>query len=63
MSYFSPRYGWTCDSMVGVEIVLANGTIAHWDEETHHPEWLAALRGGGNSNFGIITGFYLRVFP
>lgn len=61
ISYFSPRYGWTCDSVVGAEIVLANGSIVHL-EETQHPEMLAALRGGG-SNFGIVTNFDLRAFP
>ncbi|GLB09914.1 hypothetical protein AtubIFM57258_005846 [Aspergillus tubingensis] len=61
ISYFSPRYGWTCDSLVGAEVVLANGTIVYLDE-AQHPEWLAALRGGG-TNFGVVTGFNLWTFP
>ncbi|PLB46016.1 oxidoreductase, FAD-binding protein [Aspergillus steynii IBT 23096] len=60
ISYFSPRYGWTCDNVVGVEIVLANGSIVHLDE-AQHLDTLAALRGGG-SNFGVVTGFELRAF-
>ncbi|EHA19834.1 hypothetical protein ASPNIDRAFT_123216, partial [Aspergillus niger ATCC 1015] len=51
ISYFSPRYGWTCDNLVGAEVVLANGTIVYLDEG-QHSDWLAALRGGG-ANFGV----------
>ncbi|KAH8424888.1 FAD-binding oxidoreductase [Aspergillus melleus] len=61
ISYFSPRHGWTCDNVIGAEIVLANGTIVHLNEAEHSVE-LAALRGGG-SNFGVVTGFDLRAFP
>ncbi|GLA33505.1 hypothetical protein AnigIFM63309_000332 [Aspergillus niger] len=61
ISYFSPRYGWTCDNLVGAEVVLANGTIVYLDED-QHSDWLAALRGGG-ANFGVVTGFNLRIFP
>ncbi|GKZ25094.1 hypothetical protein AbraIFM66951_001592 [Aspergillus brasiliensis] len=62
ISYFSPRYGWTCDSLVGAEVVLANGTVVYVDE-TQHPDWLAALRGGGGAaNVGVVTGFNLRAF-
>ncbi|KAI9035060.1 FAD-binding oxidoreductase [Aspergillus affinis] len=61
ISYFSPRYGWTCDNVVGAEVVLANGTILHLNEVQHLGE-LAALRGGG-SKFGVVTGFDLRAFP
>ncbi|GKZ64996.1 hypothetical protein AnigIFM50267_007156 [Aspergillus niger] len=61
ISYFSPRYGWTCDNLVGAEVVLANGTIVYLDED-QHSDWLAALRGGG-ANFGVVTGFNLRTFP
>ncbi|GAT28017.1 oxidoreductase, FAD-binding [Aspergillus luchuensis] len=61
ISYFSPRYGWTCDSLIGAEVVLANGTIVYLDED-QHPDWMAALRGGG-ANFGVVTGFNLRTFP
>ncbi|CAK40795.1 uncharacterized protein An11g07510 [Aspergillus niger] len=61
ISYFSPRYGWTCDNLVGAEVVLANGTIVYLDEG-QHSDWLAALRGGG-ANFGVVTGFNLQTFP
>lgn len=53
ISYFSTRHGWTCDTLVRAEVVLADGRIITTDEE-NNPDLLIALRGGGG-NFGIVT--------
>lgn len=60
ISYHSPRYGWTCDTVSEFEIVLPNGTIVHATEE-EHPDLTMALRGG-SANFGIVTEVKLRAF-
>ncbi|KAL4748946.1 hypothetical protein BDW72DRAFT_195293 [Aspergillus terricola var. indicus] len=60
ISYHSPRYGWTCDTVSEFEIVLPNGTIVHAIEE-EHPDLMMALRGG-SGNFGIATKVKLRAF-
>ncbi|KAI1087031.1 putative oxidoreductase [Rostrohypoxylon terebratum] len=51
ISYTSPRYGFTCDSVRNFQIVLANGSIV---DAKNDPDLLIALRGGTN-NFGIVT--------
>lgn len=61
LSFFSNRYGWTCDQILEFEIVLPNATISHVNEESD-PELYWALRGGGN-NFGIVTSFLFQTFP
>ncbi|PWY87378.1 putative oxidoreductase [Aspergillus heteromorphus CBS 117.55] len=53
ISFVSPRYGWTCDTVQNFEVVLANGSIIHANAD-EHPDLLGALRGGSN-NFGIVT--------
>ncbi|KAF3012579.1 hypothetical protein E8E14_004524 [Neopestalotiopsis sp. 37M] len=53
ISSFGPRYGWTCDSVVNFEVVLANGTVINANE-TANADLLHALRGGSN-NFGVVT--------
>ncbi|KAL2833613.1 putative oxidoreductase [Aspergillus pseudoustus] len=58
ISYFSPRTGWTCDSVVNFEIVRA-GEIVNANA-THNAELWSALCGGGNANFGIVTRLDLR---
>ncbi|KAI0547066.1 putative oxidoreductase [Xylaria curta] len=60
ISYFSPRYGWTCDSVMRLEIVLANGSVIRASRD-QNPELLRALRGGGN-NFGVVTRFEFKTF-
>ncbi|KAL2820550.1 hypothetical protein BDW59DRAFT_150682 [Aspergillus cavernicola] len=60
ISYFSPRYGWTCDTVAAFEVVLSNGTIIHVTD-AENPDLAVALRGGG-SNFGVITRVELRAF-
>lgn len=60
ISYFSPRYGWACDSLVEAEIVLVDGTIVVANEE-NWSDLLAALRGG-SAIFGIVTRLDLKLF-
>ena len=61
------KYGLTCDQLVDVEIVLADGTaiVASELNKNKHgkdgQELLWALRGGGGGNFGVVTRFKFRL--
>ncbi|KAF2099416.1 FAD-binding domain-containing protein [Rhizodiscina lignyota] len=59
-SYHSNRYGWSCDSALVYEILLANGSIV-MASAAEHPDLFWALKGGGN-NFGIVTGVRMATF-
>ncbi|KAI9685962.1 MAG: hypothetical protein M1820_010700 [Bogoriella megaspora] len=61
ISYFSPRYGFTCDMVENFEVVLASGDIVNANA-TSHPYLWKALRGGSN-NYGVVTAITLRTFP
>ncbi|KAI1171413.1 hypothetical protein F4777DRAFT_591217 [Nemania sp. FL0916] len=60
LSYFSPRYGWTCDTVTRFQIVLANACIVEVDAKTD-PELFQALKGGSN-NFGVVTRIDFKTF-
>ena len=60
MSYFSPRYGFVCDTVENFEVVLASGTLVSANANVNPDLWLA-LKGGSN-NFGVVTRFDLRTF-
>lgn len=60
ISYFGPRFGWTCDTVNNFEVVLANGSIIHANGR-ENPDLMWALRGGQN-NFGIVTRVDLQTF-
>jgi FAD/FMN-containing dehydrogenase len=51
--------GLSLDSLLGAEIVLADGTIVDTDDD---PELHWALRGGGG-NFGVVASMRLRLHP
>jgi FAD/FMN-containing dehydrogenase len=59
--YLTRRYGWTCDTLVSMEVVTAQGEVVRASAETNS-ELFWALRGGGG-NFGIVTSFEYKVYP
>ncbi|KAI8622987.1 hypothetical protein F5Y19DRAFT_483234 [Xylariaceae sp. FL1651] len=61
LSSFSPRFGWTCDNVASMEVVLASGAIVQADN-WQNTDLLEALRGGSN-NFGIVTRFDFQAYP
>jgi len=62
IGFLSRRYGLTCDNLLAVDLVDANGDTlrASVDE---HGDLFWALRGGGGGNFGIVTTFTFQVHP
>ncbi|KAK1476664.1 FAD binding domain-containing protein [Colletotrichum tamarilloi] len=60
-SYFSPKYGFACDSVLNYEVVLTNGSVVNANKTSNSDLW-KALKGGG-SNFGIVTRFDLEALP
>jgi hypothetical protein len=53
------RYGLTIDSLLGAELVTADGQVRQVDEE-HDPDLFWAIRGGGG-NFGVATRLKFRL--
>lgn len=60
ISHFSPRYGWTCDTVTAFEVVLADGSIIEANG-VQNTDLFRGLRGGSN-NFGIVTRIDLKTF-
>ncbi|KAK9784142.1 putative Bifunctional solanapyrone synthase [Seiridium cardinale] len=61
ISFFSQGHGWSCDSVIEFEIVLANGSVV-MASEWANPDLFWALRGGG-SNYGIVSRVTIDAFP
>src|SRR5256885_11838457 len=62
-------YGWNsralgpaCESVLGVDVVTADGEQIHCDAE-HHPDLYWAARGSGPGFFGVVTAFHLTLYP
>ncbi|OJJ96633.1 hypothetical protein ASPACDRAFT_81293 [Aspergillus aculeatus ATCC 16872] len=55
VNYYGNQVGFSCDSVINYEVVLANGTIVEANA-TSHADLFWALKGG-SSNFGIVTRF------
>ena len=53
--------GMTIDSLLGAEVVTADGEVRAVDED-HEPDLFWAIRGGGG-NFGVATRFHYRLHP
>lgn len=59
--YLSRRHGWTCDTVLSMDVVTADGKFVRASAD-ENMELFWALRGG-SGNFGIVTSFEYQLFP
>lgn len=59
--YLTRRYGWTCDTVMSMDVVTASGEVLRASAD-ENADLFWALRGG-SGNFGIVTSFEYRLFP
>lgn len=59
---YASSHGLGVDHILGVRIVLGDGSIVDVDEN-RHPDLLWALRGAGNGIWGVVTQFTIKTYP
>ena len=59
--WLTRRFGLSCDNVVGMKLVTADGSLAHCNG-AENADLFWALRGGGG-NFGVVTEFEVKLHP
>jgi FAD/FMN-containing dehydrogenase len=61
MGWLARKYGYSADSVNRIEIVTPDGVLRNASAD-ENAELFWGLRGGG-SNFGVVTGMEIRLYP
>lgn len=59
--YLTRRFGWTCDNVISMEVVTAEGRVMRATEQ-ENADLFWGLRGGGG-NFAVVTNFEYQLYP
>lgn len=58
--YLTRRFGWSCDNVLSMEVVTAEGRVVHASEKENADLFWGLCGGGGN--FGVVTSFEYKLY-
>ena len=59
---FLRRYGFACDNLLSVDVVVADGSLVTATADNQHKDLFRALKGAGWAGLGIVVRLKFRVF-
>ena len=59
--YLTRQFGWSCDNVVSMDLVTADGRVVRASEDAAN-DLFWGLRGGGG-NFGVVTSLEYKLHP
>ena len=62
VNVFIRKFGFTCDSVKSLEIIIADGSLIKASKK-HNNDLYRALKGGGNGSFGVVTSLTMNIYP
>lgn len=57
------KRGLSCDTLLSLEMVDANGKVITATKDNEHSDLFWACQGGGAGNFGVLTSMQIQVYP
>ncbi len=63
VGYSTRAFGYACDQLVEVELVLADGKVVVANAANEHADLFRATKGAGAAGLGVITRLTVRVVP
>ncbi|KAK7730827.1 hypothetical protein SLS57_001662 [Botryosphaeria dothidea] len=63
IAFQTNRYGVANDNLVGIEVVLINGTIVYANPYNEYSDLFWTATGGGWLGYGVVTHFYIQAYP
>ncbi|EGG25001.1 FAD dependent oxidoreductase domain-containing protein [Cavenderia fasciculata] len=62
-NYLSPKFGYMCDNVLEMTVVLSDGSVVVCTEkEGEHSDLFWAMRGGGHTGLGVLVDVTFRLY-
>lgn len=63
VGFATRKFGWTCDGLVEVEVVLADGCVVVANASNEYADLYRACKGAGAAGIGVMTRLTMKIEP
>lgn len=63
VGFATRRFGWTCDGLAEVDVVLADGSVVTANARNEYSDLYRACKGAGAAGLGVMTCLTMKIEP